>query len=48
MNKEDEQELFRLTELLQRIDGKLDPAAPEREGLKKSRISSILIFFRGL
>ena len=48
MDKVDERELFRLTELLRGIDGKLDQTSAEREGLKKYGIALILVFLRGL
>ncbi len=43
MKKEDEVELYRLTEMLKKIDGQLQPSSPYHEALVKGALHHVFI-----
>jgi hypothetical protein len=47
MKKEDENELYRLTDMLKSISIKIDPASPYHEGLKKGALALQSVFIHG-
>jgi len=47
MKKEDETELYRLTEMLKEIDGQLEPSSPYHEALMKGALALIDVFSHG-
>jgi hypothetical protein len=47
MKSADEKELFRLTELLQRLDEELDASSPYREALMKGALALHQVFLMG-
>lgn len=47
MKKEDENELYRLTDMLKSISDKLDSASPYHEGLRKGALALQSVFMHG-